>query len=58
MRDTDLLQMALGLTPPWKVSSSDFDPQQRRLDIKLDFPRGSVFSCPGCGQGSAKAYDT
>ena len=58
MRDTDLLQMALGLTPPWQVSSSDFDPQQRRLDIKLDFPRGSVFSCPGCGQGGAKAYDT
>lgn len=58
MRDTDLLQLALGLTPPWQVSSLDFDPQQRRLDINIDFPRGSTFSCPKCGQGDVKAYDT
>jgi transposase len=58
MRDTDLLQVALGLTPPWQVLSSDFNPQQRRLDIKIDFPRGSIFSCPECGQNNVKAYDT
>ena len=58
MRDTDLLQMALGLTPPWQVSSSDFDSQQRRLDIKIDFPRGSTFTCPECGKKEVKAYDT
>jgi len=58
MRDTDLLQMALGLAPPWQVSSSEFDPQKRRLDIRIDFPRGSTFSCPGCGQNDVKAYDT
>jgi transposase len=58
MRDTDLLQMALGLTPPWQVSSSDFDLQQRRLDIKIDFPRGSTFTCPECGLEEVKAYDT
>mgnify|MGYP005844830141 CR=1 FL=1 len=58
MRDTDLLQMALGLMPPWQVSSSDFDPQQRRLDITIDFPRGSTFSCPECGMEKVKAYDT
>jgi len=58
MRDTDLLQMALGLTPLWQVSSSDFNPHQRRLDIKIDFPRGSTFSCPECGQDDVKAYDT
>ena len=58
MRDTDLLQMALGLTPPWQVSSSEFDPQKRLLDIRIDFPRGSTFSCPGCGQNGVKAYDT
>ena len=38
--------------------SSDFNPQQRRLDIKIDFPRGSIFSCPECGQNNVKAYDT
>jgi transposase len=58
MRDTDLFQMALGLTPPWQVLSSDFDPKQKRLDIKIDFPRGSTFACPECAQGNVKAYDT
>ena len=57
MRDTDLLQMAFGLIPPWQVLSSDFDPQQC-VDIKIDFPRGSIFSCPECGQKGVKAYDT
>jgi transposase len=50
--------MALGLTPPWQVSSSDFDPQQKRLDIKINFPRGSTFGCPECGQAGNKDYDT
>ena len=27
MRDTALLQLALGLTPPWTVSRADFDPE-------------------------------
>lgn len=38
MKDTSLLQMALGLTPPWHVTRSDFDPDAHRLDIHLDFP--------------------
>jgi transposase len=58
MRDTDLFQLALGLTPPWEVVSCDFDPQQRRLDIRLGFPRGSMFACPECGQMGLKAHDT
>jgi transposase len=58
MRDIDLFQMALGLTPPWQVSASEFDPKTKRLDIRLDFPRGSTFLCPECGQAGIKAYDT
>ena len=58
MRDTDLFQLALGLTPPWEVVSSNFDPEQRRLDIRLGFPRGSMFACPQCGQMGLKAHDT
>jgi len=58
MRDIEIFQLALGLTPPWEVVSSDFDPQQKRLDIKIDFPRGSTFVCPKCGQPGHKAYDT
>ena len=41
MRDTALLQLALGLTPPWTVSRSDVDPEARRLDIEIDFVPGS-----------------
>ena len=50
--------MALGLTPPWQVSASEFDSNKKRLDIHLDFPRGSTFACPKCGQADLKAYDT
>ena len=58
MRDIDLFQMALGLTPPWQVSDAQFDPNTKRLDIRIDFPRGSTFTCPKCGQTGIKAYDT
>ena len=58
MRDIDLLQLALGLTSPWEVSSSEFDSEQKRLDIHLDFPKGGSFHCPVCGRGDLKAYDT
>ena len=58
MRDSNLLQLALGLTPPWTVTRSDFDPEARRLDIYLDFPPGSRFPCPGCGTADCPAYDT
>ena len=58
MRDTELLQLALGLAPPWTVVSCQFDAGQRRLDIGLDFPRGSRFPCPSCGQGDCPVHDT
>lgn len=58
MRDTELFQMALGLTPPWQVESSEFDPERKRLDIMIDFPRGGMFTCPECGKKELKAYDT
>lgn len=58
MRDIDLFQMALGLTPPWQVSDAQFDPNTKRLDIRIDFPRGSTFTCPKCGQTGIKGYDT
>ena len=37
MRDTSLLQLALGVAPPWTVTGSDFDTVARRLDIYIDF---------------------
>ena len=58
MRDTNLLQMALALTPPWTVTRSEFDPAAHRLDIHIDFPAGSRFPCPGCGAADCPAHDT
>jgi transposase len=58
MRDTTLMQLALGLTPPWVVTRSDFDPEAKRLDIHIDFPAGSRFTCPACGAPNCPAHDT
>ena len=58
MRDTDLFGMALGIAAPWVVTRSAFDAAARRLDIHLDFAKGSRFACPGCGAASCPAYDS
>ena len=58
MQDTDLFQMALGLFPPWLVERCTFDPEQKQLDIYIDFSRGGEFPCPECGRLGCKAYDT
>ena len=43
MRDTDLFQLALGLTSPWKVMRAEFSVEEGRLDLHVDFPAGSRF---------------
>jgi transposase len=58
MKDTDLLQLALGLSAPWQVSKVEFDSSQSQLAIMLDFPKGGRFPCPACGQAECNAYDT
>jgi len=58
MRDTNLLQLALGLTPPWTVTGSDFDAETHRLDIQVDFAPGNRFACPNCGAAACPAHDT
>ncbi len=58
MRDRDLFQLALGITSPWFVASSDFDAAKRRLDIKLDFKPGSRFACPDCNAADCPVHDT
>jgi len=57
MRDTDLFQMALSLVPPWQVAKSEFDADKHRLDLHIDFPRGSRFACPQCG-AACPAHDS
>ncbi|MGI9477390.1 MAG: ISL3 family transposase [Hyphomicrobiaceae bacterium] len=58
MRDKDLFQLALGITSPWFVASSDFNTDNRRLDIRLDFKPGSRFECPDCKAPACPVHDT
>ena len=58
MHDVDLFQKALGLDKPWEVVEVSFDAEQRRLDLRIDFPKGSVFCCPECGRSGLKVRDT
>jgi len=58
MKETDLLQKALGLTAPWKVVTVDFDSAKGRLDIKIDFEKGARFDCPSCGVAGCPVHDT
>lgn len=43
-----LFTQALGLQPPWHVDGLEFKAAEKRLDIHVDFPRGSEFPCPEC----------
>ena len=52
MKLTRLLEEALGITLPWEVVGTKFDLDNKRLDIFLDFPKGSRFPCPECGSPS------
>ncbi len=63
MNDLDvfgLFGLALGLTPPWAVTSVDFDYEGGKLQVRLDFDRGSRFLCPceGCTQSACPVHDT
>ncbi|MEA3506243.1 MAG: helix-turn-helix domain-containing protein [Elusimicrobiota bacterium] len=64
MKDTKLLEKALGLSKPWKVVKVNFNAEKKRLDIHLDFSKGGKFTpvpgtgeCSECGEMSS-VYDT
>ncbi len=49
MNSEELFKSLLGLEEPWIIKEIRFDRQERRVDIFIDFPRGSKFPCPVCG---------
>jgi len=53
-----LFAQALGLEAPWQVEKITFSEADKRLDIHLNFPKGSKFTCPVCGRKGVPAYDT
>lgn len=58
---TDLFQQALHINAPWLIKSVDFNADRKRLDIYIDFKKGSTFADPDATSDPAKmykAYDT
>jgi transposase len=53
-----LFRMALGLAEPWVVSKIEFSDERHQLDLYLDFPAASKFSCPQCGRADCGVYDS
>jgi transposase len=57
----ELFQMALNVTDPWYVKDLEFDSEAKRLDIYIDFKKGSTFSHSADDETELiglKAYDT
>jgi transposase len=55
-----LFTAALGLTAPWRVARTEFDAEQARLDLYLEFDRGAQFPCPvkDCAHRACPVHDT
>ena len=49
LTDVQLMQVALGLAPLWKVVECRLDLATGQVDVHLDFERGAEFGCPVCG---------
>ena len=44
MSTNSLFAKALGLAAPWEVTEVVFTPEENRLDVTIDFSRGSTFT--------------
>ena len=56
--EKELFQLALNIQDPWFIDCIEFVPDEKRLDLWIDFIPGSEFECPECGRTECKAYDT
>jgi len=59
----ELFQLALNITDPWFVSDLNFDAESKRLDVYIDFKKGSTFDYIDLDNNNEaisnlKAYDT
>lgn len=61
MLTNQLFEVALNIKEPWYINDIQFDSAKKRLDVHIDFRRGSVFhyeSAKDNIKGDFKAYDT
>jgi len=56
MQDKELYDQILGLRSPWSVSTVVLDLKQQQVDVFVDHPSGTMFSCPECAESLA-CYD-
>ncbi len=54
----DLFAKALGLASPWFIESINFDTEKSKLDITINFKKGSTFVDSDDEGKAYKAYDT
>ena len=57
MVQEELFSLATGLVPPWLVDHVTFTVEEKRLDLHINFPAGSRFACPVCGE-ECPVHDT
>ena len=57
MVQEELFSLAIGLVPPWLVDHVTFTVEEKRLDLHINFPAGSRFACPVCGE-ECPVHDT
>lgn len=58
MNQLELFQAALGIAEPWRVIDAMFAPKKGRLNLYLDFPRGTRFACPEGDADACPVHDT
>ena len=60
MDELGLFTAALGLSRPWRVVRTEFDPEATQLDLYLGFDRGARFACPAkdCAHGGCPVHDS
>jgi len=60
MDELGLFTLALGLSRPWRVVRTEFDPGAAQLDLYLEFDRGARFVCPAkdCAHGGCPVHDS
>lgn len=58
MRDIDLYQILLGLTPPWRVTAVTVDPDitKREIVVRVEYPKSELMHCPQC-EAVCPGYD-
>lgn len=53
----ELFNRSIGVQSPWYVASVEFSKENKRLDITVDYKKGTKFRCPKCDGENIDIYD-